>query len=222
MKKLLLGLLLTVGATSIGSSQQTKNETTAEFDDGPIEGVVEQSKYDYPVRGLGSSICLLYSSSGQIAKDAKKSIYKYMAKYTPIKNPTTEDMIKYLNLHSKDMHCGGSEKKHYMKYAIDKGVTQVVFFELFTGTLFTDELYEKGIHIEFNAITFTKDGTPETVLDYINKYLQKPIVKKTKAMRLRMEELRDLLADELGAKTFDQLYASMDKEEKLKYKDMLD
>ncbi len=157
---------------------------------------------------LASRICGEYSSSGEsIVTDIKQQITSHMKKYEGISSPSKGQIIQFLNKNRHQMNCG--DDKNFLKHAFDQGRHNAVIEELF-GI----DMASKGEYIDFNAVDFSS-GNPETVLDYIDGMIASG--KHSDSFIEEVEDLREMMVEDLGAKHYKNLTKS-EKEEAMKYK----
>lgn len=157
------------------------------------------SSPDY--KHLGATICILYSSSRNLTKSVKDTIYKFVKEEEGIADPSPADVLRLLNQHKNELTCDG---KHIVNRAFERGKYNEIVDELFAG-----ELYTEDVKFDFNAITYTKNPEtgevePMTVLDYIEKVaLKKPVL--ADSSKSEITGLKELLIEEFGAKRFSDL-----------------
>lgn len=163
-------------------------------------------KPDY--KKLAAGICYFYNSSETLVRSVKHLIMKFMKEEVGIKNPTPADALKYLNLHKNELTCQG---KHIINYAFERGKYNEIIDDLFNDD---DGIYTEDVHLDFNAITNTKNPEtglvePMTVLDYIDKVALKVDSisgsDPNSSSKREINELRELLVEDFGALSFTEL-----------------
>ena len=159
--------------------------------DGPSENI----------RGLSEKICTSYSmAASKIAINSKNVIQRHMRKYENIANPTTEQIIKFLNHNKHYMTCG-EKRQNYMMYAFEQGNSYNQLFNvLFYDMLLVDD---ESLFVDVNAISYSgpPDGkTPETVLDYM--YRESEDSSNSKPKRFEIKELIVFFEGDLGARRY--------------------
>lgn len=151
---------------------------------------------------LSLEICRHFSVGGtNIAEKTKISIKKHMTKYEKIKSPSLAQIIEFLNANKNYMTCG-DDNKNYMMESFEQGAA---YDQLF-NTLYLDEFLpedESEPNIDLNAISYTgKNGTPETVLDYMFRKLNSPIT--SEGIKREIKDLIDSF-ESLNAKRYSDL-----------------
>ncbi len=163
-------------------------------------------KPDYGL--LASRICSFYSSASSLVKSVKHLIMTFMKNEVLIENPTPADALKFLNLHKNELTCQG---KHIINYAFERGKYNEIVDDLFNDD---DGIYTEEVHLDFNAITKTKNlltgvVEPMTVLDYIDNVALVDIAISghgpDSPARREITELRELLVEDFGAVSFTEL-----------------
>ena len=156
------------------------------------------------MRSLARKICFIFTFSGlDVAKNTKKWIGKHMLKHHGINNPSGTQMLQFLNRNRHKMTCKDKYgvEKNYMKYAFDRRASKSLFEQLFIEDLPPEDL---SVMINLNEISNTgKNGTPETVLDYMNKLIKDKI--HGDAMTNDIKLLREFFVEEMGAKKYSEL-----------------
>ena len=154
---------------------------------------------------LAITICAFYDSARYLVKSVKHLIMTFMKEKVGIKNPTPADALKFLNLHKNELTCEG---KHIINYAFERGKYNEIIDDLFNDE---DGIYTDEIHLDFNAITNTKNPEtgivePMTVLDYIDKVaLRARLMAGATNSHREITELRELLVEDFGAVSFTEL-----------------
>ncbi len=160
-------------------------------------------KPDYEL--LSARICAAYNTSGPLVKSVKLLIMTFMKDEVLIENPTPADALKFLNLHKNELTCQG---KHIINYAFERGKYNEIVDDLFNDD---DGIYTEDVHLDFNAITNTKNPEtglvePMTVLDYIDKVaLRARLMTGATSSHREITELRELLVEDFGAVSFTEL-----------------
>ena len=154
------------------------------------------------LRQLAGSICAAYGSSGnKIKSEVKGLVTSYMKRNAHYKTTTNKQIIQFLNQHKDYMVCG-LERKNYMKVAFDQGRHQELFRGLFISSLY-DRKNDKNTFIDINAVSYTTQGKPETVLDYIESVIADSTNSKT--MIMHAKSIKRMFSKHFGAKHFTDL-----------------
>ncbi len=157
------------------------------------------------IGSLASAICMQYRMDGnKIASNLKTMITDHIIRYEGISNPTTGQIIQFLNHNKNFMNCASG--KNYMMESFDHGRAYDQLFNV----LFFDELLseDESLYVDVNAISEGPDGNPETVLDYMYRRYSDPTHSKQK--RDEIKSLIETFEDYLGAKR----YANLDNSKK--------
>jgi hypothetical protein len=153
---------------------------------------------------LGTRLCMLYTNSRDISKDATQIMTNYLNENTSIK-PTNVNIVKFINTNQDEMNCSDEIglRRNFIKMAIKGNSHRTMISDYLMDTLLLDDAL-----LDFNAVDIV-DGQPETVLDYLDSVLDGSAgIKVTKLMRKEFTNLRFTLADEedgFGAKNFKDL-----------------
>ena len=165
-----------------------------------VRDIASQS-LDGRVSGLGLIICSLClqrdKSYDSRIKEIKNEITDIMSVYTPIKKPSNKDMVNFLNEHRDKMTCG--EDGQYMFHALKNTCPRFLFDELIVNALYDDDAL-----IDINAVQKSETtGRYQTVLDYMDETLARNDIGDD--FRIQVKGLRDMFAEEFGAKKYDDL-----------------
>ena len=155
------------------------------------------------LRSLAANICSKYGLRGnQIASGVKTLVKNYMIKHAGYKTTENKDIVRFLNENKDYMTCG-KEKKNYMMVAFDNGAHNELFRRLFAKDLY-EKTDKKNTKVDINAVSLTgPNGTPETVLDYIDKVIS---TSKTRgAFISEVKRVKSMFTKHFGAKKFSQL-----------------
>ncbi len=156
------------------------------------------------IGSLAQGLCNTFLGDGtKIAKKSKVLILKHMADYEGIHNPSTAQIIKFLN-HNKNFMTCGDDNKNYMMFSFDYGRAYDQLFNV----LFFDELLSEddSLYVDVNAVSMGPNGEPETVLDYMyRQYNDKGNPENT---RNEIKSLIETFEDYLGAKRYSSLNSS--------------
>jgi hypothetical protein len=159
---------------------------------------------------LGTRLCMLYTDSRNIPKDATKVMVDYLSKNTSIK-PTNANIVKFINENQDELDCSDELglRRNFVKMAIKKRHHGSMISGYLMDTLLLDE-----VMLDFNAVDIV-NGQPETVLDYLDSVLDGSAgIKVTENMRKEFNDLRFTLSDEedgFGAKNFKDLPKNVQK-----------
>ena len=135
-----------------------------------------------------------------MVSDIKTAIVNHIKDHEGIPNPSTKQIIAFLNTNKDKMTCG-NEKKNYMMAAFDNGAHNQLFKSFFMTEL---AMKKQKPYINLNAVSFNgPNGAPITVLDYIDSVL----ADKTNSPGFLKEVrgLRNMFTKHLKAKTFSEL-----------------
>ncbi|WP_298554583.1 hypothetical protein [uncultured Algibacter sp.] len=203
MKKVIfLAIFIT---TFIQGNSQVQNTTLQINQDSTIyfngSSKIDNSRVSKRYSLLSHKICSYYvGNANEVAEKTKSAIKNHLIKYENIINPTTAQMIAFLNKNKNCMTCG-DDNKHYMMVSFDHGNAYNQLFNV----LYLDEfLTEDENYIDVNGISYTgANGTPITVLDYMYKRVGDPNINKT--LKAEITDLMKTFEIELGAKRYYEL-----------------
>lgn len=153
---------------------------------------------------LGTRLCMLYTDSRDIPKDATQVMVDYLTKNTSIK-PTNANIVRFINQNQDELDCVDDNglRRNFVKIAIKGRHHLSMISGYLMDTLLLDEVL-----LDFNAVDIV-NGKPETVLDYLDAVLDGSAgIKVTANMRKEFTNLRFTLSDEedgFGAKNFEDL-----------------
>ena len=191
MKRILLGLCVLLGMSGAYAGEESTS--------GP----------DPSAEHISRAICYYYvKSSGDPVGDMLKAAKKHMRFFTEFKYANNEQMMQYFNEHKDEMTCG-EEEKLYTKVAFDEGAHLVLFHEFIFKRLKPKK--KNPLLADMNAVDFSNNGKPETLLNYINN-IKSVADHEGSAAKFSSETLNDIraiLIETFGAKTFAQLPADV-------------
>ena len=144
----------------------------------------------------------MYLKPGDKAAKVKHTIVDFLEDNLNIKDPSKKEIISVLNKHKNELTC---DDKHFMSYAIKRGLYNEIFYFLFFDE---NDLYSEEYKLDFNAITKTynpktKEYELMTVLDYIEKVAL--VEKEAKSTRRELNEMKEDIIDLFGAKRYEEL-----------------
>jgi hypothetical protein len=159
------------------------------------------------MEGLSNKICSkLIAAQELTGENSAKVLERLLLKHINLTKKTKDyktQLTKFWNKNIDQMICttpsvNKKSPQHLMKRVIDMKLDGQVYFN-FIFELDEDE--SQGINI--NAIELTTTG-PETVIDYLDKILANPTLKRSYVFR-ELRDLREGLIEELGAKRASEL-----------------
>jgi len=175
-----------------------------------VDNATKEVKLD--PRRISESICLFYVLGYGIVKPTKKTIKNHMRAYTETKSANNEQIAAYLNKHKDDMVCG-DDNKLYTKVAFERGAHLELFEDLIFDQIISKKVKEPTL-LDMNAVDFSNNGKPETLLDYIDNIIAVWENDKTDSVYSDdgiqdVKDIRDILFIDFKAKTFTQLPADL-------------
>lgn len=219
MRFLLLALIIsttTLRAGSVSGAPSSKNSdgcfhcgaditSTKPGGDGELQALRSianalSPEVDFGI--LAERICYMYLKPGDKAAKVKHTIVDFLEDNLNIKDPSKKEIISVLNKHKNELTC---DDKHFMSYAIKRGLYNEIFYFLFFDE---NDLYSEEYKLDFNAITKTynpktKEYELMTVLDYIEKVAL--VEKEAKSTRRELNEMKEDIIDLFGAKRYEEL-----------------
>ena len=188
MKYLLLGILLSCSLFASAVHQHSNSKPLTEL------------------QLLGTRLCMLYTDSRDIPKDATQIMVNYLTENTSIK-PTTVNIIKFINQNQDEMDCSDDRgiRRNFVKMAIKGRHHGSMISAYLMDTLLPED---EETMLDYNAVDII-NGKPETILDYLDAVLDGSAgLKVTENMRKDFNNLRFTLIDVddgFGAKHFKDL-----------------
>lgn len=145
-------------------------------------------------KDIANKLCFIYSTANMSKKEPVNEIKKFILKYEGLPEDTQDwekIVINFLNKYGDKLICPKTtsislyEKEHFYKMAVSSWKLDI----------FEDLLLDDEYPVELNMIQM-RDGKPETLLDFIEKVIEKGVSSELKGeLNILKRDLR-----ELGAK----------------------
>ena len=152
---------------------------------------------------LANQLCLSFAlPGGDLDTKMLSIIASHMDEYR-LGEPSTKNMLRYLNANKNDMLCGGDYPRLWLTRAAVSGMGQSVFNVFFLDYLITDDEY-----IDVNAVEINDDGKPSTLVDYLDYLVARYETEGSVGYAAQFDRLRtDLIDPEggFGAKRYVEL-----------------
>lgn len=171
-------LLVLVAGASFASPSTAKN--SSEVAEGAVSQISTIKKIsrsvasDIPeIRRFADVLCnIIIDPSSEIRKDIFSTIIGYIGAHTSNKNPTKADAVKFLNANKHELICT-TTGRNFMTSAIDTLTATALLMRTFSIDIkdLKDENGQK-VSIDFNGIYFDEDGTPQTLMNYIQNTMK--------------------------------------------------